>query len=76
MKKETDNTKSVQGEPTVKEKAQASPKSKQQTETPVDEVKKPRQRKQTAPKTKGKANIKKFGSEKQTVKTVDSEVQK
>lgn len=75
-KKETDSTKSVQGEPTVKEKAQAPPKSKQQTEIPVDEIKKPRQRKQSSPKTKGKATIKKFGTENQTVKTVDSEVHK
>lgn len=56
--KETDNVKGKQDKPTVKENAQV-PKSKQQTETPVDEIKKPRQRKQTAPKTKGKANIKK-----------------
>lgn len=73
--KETDNVKGKQDKPTVKENAQA-PKSKQQTKTPVDEIKKPRQRKQTAPKTKGKATIKKFGSEKQTVKTVDGEVHK
>lgn len=74
-KKETGDTKETQNKSSVKEKAQAS-KSKQQTETPVDEIKKPRQRKQTAPKTKGNATIKKFGSEKQTVKTIDSEVHK
>lgn len=75
-KKETDNVKGKQDKSTVKEKTQVSPKSKQQTETPIDEIKKPRQRKQTAPKTKGKATIKKFGSEKQTVKTIDNEVHK
>lgn len=75
-KKETGDTKGTQNKSTVKEKTQASPKSKQQTETPFDEIKKPRQRKQTAPKTKGKANIKKLGSEKQTVKMVDNEVHK
>lgn len=73
--KETDNVKGKQDKPTVKENAQA-PKSKQQTKTPIDEIKKPRQRKQTEPKTKGKATIKKVRSEKQTVKTIDSEVHK
>lgn len=75
-KKETDNVKGKQDKTTVQEKTQTPPKSKQQTKTPVEEIKKPRQRKQTAPKTKGKATIKKFGSEKQTVKTVDSEIHK
>ena len=60
----------------VKEKTQAPPKTKSQPETTVEDIKKPRQRKQTAPKTKGKATIKKVGAEKQTVKTVNSEVRK
>lgn len=75
-KKENGDVKGKQDRPTVKEKTQAPPKSKQQTKTPVDEIKKPRQRKQTAPKTKGKATIKKVGAEKQTVKTVNNEAQK
>lgn len=75
-KKETDNIKSVQGESTVKDNTKVPPKVKEQTEPNIDEIKKPRQRKQTAPKTKGNATIKKVGSEKRTVKTVDSEVHK
>lgn len=60
----------------VKEKTQAPPKVKEQTETNIDEIKKPRQRKQSSPKTKGKADIKKFGAEKQTVKTVNKDAHK
>ncbi len=68
--------KEKQDKPVIKEKSQAPPKTKTQPETTVEEIKKPRQRKQTAPKTKGKANIKKLGAEKQTVKTVNSEARK
>ena len=68
--------KEKQDKPAVKEKAQAPPKTKTQFETTVEEIKKPRQRKQTAPKTKGKATIKKVGAEKQTVKTVNNEALK
>lgn len=74
--KETDNVKGNQDKPTVKENTKVPPKVKEQTEPNIDEIKKPRQRKQTAPKTKGKANIKQFGSEKQTVKTIDNKVHK
>ena len=75
-KKENGDVKGKQDKTTVKEKTQAPPKSKQQTDTPVEEIKKPRQKKQTAPKTKGQATIKKVGTEKQTVKTVNSEARK
>lgn len=68
--------KEKQDKPAVKEKNQAPPKTKTQPETTVEEIKKPRQRKQTAPKTKGKAIIKKVGAEKQTVKTVNNEAHK
>ncbi len=68
--------KEKQDKPVIKEKTQAPPKTKTQPETTVDEIKKPRQRKQTAPKTKGKSDIKKLGAEKQTVKTVNSEARK
>lgn len=68
--------KEKQDKPTVKEKTQAPPKVKEQTETNVDEIKKPRQRRQSSPKTKGKADIKKFGAEKQTVKTVNKDAHK
>ncbi len=70
------DVKGKQDKITVKEKTQAPPKTKQQTETPVEEIKKPRQRKQTAPRTKGQTTIKKVGAEKQTVKTVNSEARK
>ena len=43
-KKENGDVKGKQDKTTVKEKTQAPPKSKQQTDTPVDEIKKPRQR--------------------------------
>ncbi len=75
-KKENGDVKGKQDKPTVKEKTQAPSRSKQQTENPVDEIKRPRQRKQTAPKTKDKATIKKVGAEKQTVKTVNNEAYK
>lgn len=45
-KKENGDVKSKQDKTTVKEKTQAPPKSKQQTDTPVEEIKKPRQKKQ------------------------------
>lgn len=75
-KKENGDVKGKQDKTTVKEKTQAPPKSKQQADTPVDEIKKPRQRKQTVPKTKGQATIKKVGADKQTVKTVNNEARK
>lgn len=75
-KKENGNGKGKQDKTTVKEKTQTPPKTKQQMEISVDEIRKPRQRKQTAPKTKGQPTIKKVGAEKQTVKTANSEVRK
>ncbi len=75
--KKTTHTRTDKGDAkAVKEKTQAPPKVKEQTETNVDEIKKPRQRKQSSPKTKGKADIKKFGAEKQTVKTVNKDANK
>ena len=68
--------KEKQDKPAVKEKNQAPPKIKTQHEATVEEIKKPRQRKQTVPKTKGKATIKKVGAEKQTVKTVNDDAHK
>ena len=67
--KEKDN------KPTVKEKTQAPPKQRE-IETPVEDVKKPRQRKQTPPKAKGKPSVKKANAEKQTIKTLGSDVNK
>lgn len=75
--KKTTQTRADKGDAkAVKEKTQAPPKVKEQTETNVDEIKTPRQRKQSSPKTKGKADIKKFGAEKQTVKTVNKDAHK
>lgn len=76
VKKENGDVKGKQDKPTVKEKTQSPPKVKEQTETNIDEIKKPRQRKQSSPKTEGKADIKKFGAEKQTVKTVNKDAHK
>ena len=64
--------KEKQDKPAVKEKTQVPSKTKSQPETTVEKIKKPRQRKQTATKTKGKATIKKVGADKQTVKTVNN----
>ena len=59
-----------------KEKLLEANKVKKQTEVNIGEIKKPRQRKQTAPKTKGNATIKKIGAEKQAVKTVNNDAHK
>lgn len=67
--------KEKENKPTVKEKTQAPP-NQREIETPVKEVKKPRQRKQTPLKTKGKPSIKKVNAEKQTIKTLGSDVNK
>ena len=75
-KGDTNVVKEKQDKSVIKEKKQAPPKTTTQPETTVEEIKKPRQRKQTAPKTKGKATIKKLGAEKQTVKTVNNEARK
>ncbi len=75
--KKTTHTRTDKGDAkAVKEKTQAPPKVKEQTETNIDEIKKPRQRKQSSPKTKGKSDIKKFGAEKQTVKTINKDAHK
>ncbi|MDD5796484.1 MAG: peptidoglycan DD-metalloendopeptidase family protein [Oscillospiraceae bacterium] len=62
--------------PAVKEKTQAPSKVKKQTETNIDEVKKPRQRKQSAPKTKGKPTAKKINADKQGVRTLGADAHK
>lgn len=62
--------------PAVKEKTQAPPKVKQQSETNIDEVKKPRQRKQSTPKTKSKPTVKKINTEKQGVRTLSTDSHK
>ena len=67
--------KEKENKPAVKEKTQAPPKQRE-VETSVEEVKKPRQRKQTPPKTKGKPSVKKVNAEKQTIKTLGSDVNK
>jgi len=68
--------KEKQDKPAVKEKTNTPPKVKEQTEIKVDEIKKPRQKKRTAPKTKGKATIKKTDTEKKMVKTVNNQAHK
>lgn len=74
-KSDAKGIKEKENKPTVKEKTQAPPKQRE-VETPVDEVKKPRQRKQTPPKTKGKPSVKKVNADKQTIKTLGSDVNK
>ena len=78
-KADNDRAKTVkekQDIPAVKEKTQAPPKVKQQTETNIAEVKKPRQRKQSAPKTKGKPTVKKINADKQGVRTLGADAHK
>ena len=74
-KSDAKGVKEKDNKPTVKEKTQAPPKQRE-IETPVEDVKKPRQRKQTPPKTKGKPSVKKANAEKQTIKTLGSDVNK
>lgn len=72
---DTKGIKEKENKPAVKEKTQAPPKQRE-VETSVEEVKKLRQRKQTLPKTKGKPSVKKVNAEKQTIKTLGSDVNK
>jgi len=74
-KSDAKGIKEKENKPTVKEKTQAPPKQRE-VEAPVEEVKKPRQRKQTPPKTKGKPSVKKVNADKQTIKTLGSDVNK
>lgn len=72
---DTKGIKEKENKPAVKEKTQAPPKQRE-VETSVEEVKKLRQRKQTLPKTKEKPSVKKVNAEKQTIKTLGSDVNK
>lgn len=74
-KSDAKGIKEKENKPTVKEKTQAPPKQRE-VEAPVEEAKKPRQRKQTPPKTKGKPSVKKVNADKQTIKTLGSDVNK
>ena len=51
-------------------------KVKQQTETNIDEVKKPCQKKQSVPKKKGKSDVKKINTDKQGVRTLGADAHK
>ena len=75
-KGDTKAVKEKQDIPAVKEKTQAPPKVKQQTETTIEEIKKPRQRKQSAPKTKGKPTVKKINVDKQGIRTLGADAHK
>lgn len=72
-KKEIKSKEKNSGASDVKEKTQAPPKQRE-IQASADEIKKPRQRKQTPPKTKGKPSVKKANADKQTIKTLGSEV--
>ncbi len=63
--------------PEIKEKAQTSPKVMQTEKAEViDEVKKPRQRKQTPPKTKSPATVKKATAENKSIRTIGADAHK
>lgn len=63
--------------PEIKEKVQTSPKVMQTENAEViDEVKKPRQRKQTPPKTKSPATVKKATAENKSIRTIGADAHK
>ncbi len=63
--------------PEIKEKVQSSPKVRQTEKTEViDEIKKPRQRKQTPPKTKAPATVKKATAENRSIRTIGADAHK
>ena len=63
--------------PEIKEKVQSTPKVRQ-AEKPevIDEIKKPRQRKQTPPKTKVPATVKKATAENKSIRTIGADAHK
>lgn len=63
--------------PEIKEKVQSTPKFRQTEKTEVvDEIKKPRQRKQTPPKTKVPATVKKATAENKSIRTIGADAHK
>ena len=63
--------------PEIKEKVQSTPKVRQTEKTEVvDEIKKPRQRKQTPPKTKVPATVKKATAENKSIRTIGADAHK
>ncbi len=63
--------------PEIKKKVQSTPKVRQ-AEKPevIDEIKKPRQRKQTPPKTKAPATVKKATAENKSIRTIGADAHK
>lgn len=63
--------------PEIKEKVQSTPKVRQAEKTEViNEVKKPRHRKQTPPKTKATATVKKANAENKSIRTIGADAHK
>lgn len=63
--------------PEIKEKEQSTPKVRQAEKTEViDEKKKPRQRKQTPPKTKAPTTVKKATAENKSIRTIGADAHK
>lgn len=63
--------------PEIKEKVQSTPKVRQTEKAEViDEVKKPRQRKQTPPKTKSSATVKKANADNKSIRTIGADAHK
>lgn len=63
--------------PEIKEKVQSTPKVRQTKKAEViDEVKKPRQRKQTPPKTKAPATVKKANADNKSIRTIGADAHK
>lgn len=74
---ETANQKALnlkEKKPAIKETAKVPPKQK--ASEAVDEVRKPRQRKQSVPKTKSKPTVKKINTDKQGVRTLGADAHK
>lgn len=75
--KQWNSVKEKPSTPEIKEKVQSTPKVKQTEKAEViDGVKKPQQRKQTPPKTKSPATVKKATAENKSIRTIGADAHK
>ena len=75
--KQGNSVKEKPSTPEIREKVQSTPKVRQTEKAEaIDEVKKPRQRKQTPPKTKSPATVKKANAENKSIRTIGADAHK
>ncbi len=75
--KQGNSVKEKPSTPEIKEKVQSTPKVRQTEKAEViDEIKKPRQRKQTPPKTKSPATVRKANAENKSIRTIGADAHK